>query len=80
MNMKDQGLSAGIAQLDGFNTPDRMKLLEIIDKFRELGLNEDLSLPQVGNQATSLHFLLTALFRWSLLEINPVGSLLSLKG
>lgn len=30
-----------------FDHPERIKLLEVIDQFRELGLSEEVSLPQV---------------------------------
>jgi GTP cyclohydrolase I len=33
--------------VDDIDNPDRVKVLGIIDKFRELGVNEDISLPQV---------------------------------
>jgi hypothetical protein len=36
-----------LSGLDGLDNPERIKLLAIIDKFRELGVSEDLSLPQV---------------------------------
>ena len=36
-----------LSGLDGLDNPGRTKLLAIIDKFRELGVSEDLSLPQV---------------------------------
>jgi hypothetical protein len=35
--------------LEDLDNDDRVRVLGIIDKFRELGINEDISLPQVGN-------------------------------
>lgn len=32
----------------GFDSDDRVRLLSIIDQFRELGVNEDVSLPQAS--------------------------------
>lgn len=36
-----------IAGIDDMDSPDRVRVLGIIDQFRELGINEDISLPQV---------------------------------
>jgi len=38
----------GVSNIDhAFDHPERIKLLEMIDQFRELGLSEEVSLPQV---------------------------------
>ena len=34
--------------VDDLDNADRRRVLGIIDQFRELGVNEDISLPQVG--------------------------------
>ena len=39
--------AAGVDELDN---ADRRRILGIIDQFRELGVNEDISLPQVRNR------------------------------
>jgi hypothetical protein len=36
-----------LSDIDGFDTEGRAHLLEIIDKLRELGISESVSLPQV---------------------------------
>ena len=41
---------SGVNDLDN---DDRVRVLAIIDQFRELGVNEDISLPQVSKQAVS---------------------------
>ena len=48
---------AGVPSLElpGVNdidNEDRVKVLAIVDQFRELGVNEDISLPQVSIYAT----------------------------
>lgn len=35
--------------LEDLDNDDRVRVLGIIDRFRELGINEDISLPQVRN-------------------------------
>lgn len=40
---------SGVNDLDN---DDRVRVLAIIDQFRELGVNEDISLPQVSKQAS----------------------------
>lgn len=44
-------LAAGVDELD---SEDRIRVLGVIDQFRELGVNEDISLPQVW--ISRLHF------------------------
>lgn len=34
--------------IEDMDTPDRVRLLGVIDQFRDLGVNEDISLPQVS--------------------------------
>lgn len=41
--------TGGVEDLDN---ADRSRVLGIIDRFRELGINEDISLPQVGQPVT----------------------------
>jgi hypothetical protein len=43
--MSKKGLE--LAAVDGLDTEERVRVLEIIDKIRELGVSEDVSLPQV---------------------------------
>lgn len=42
---------SGVNELDNDN---RVRILGIIDKFRELGINEDISLPQVSKRIYSI--------------------------
>ena len=45
-SMADAALAhSSVEELD---SDDRVRLLGVIDQFRELGVNEDISLPQVG--------------------------------
>lgn len=39
--------SNGFASFNGMDSSERTRLLAVIDKFRELGISEDISLPQV---------------------------------
>jgi hypothetical protein len=39
--------SNGFASFGGMDSSERTRLLAVIDKFRELGISEDISLPQV---------------------------------
>jgi hypothetical protein len=48
-----------LSGLDGLDNPERIKLLAIIDKFRELGVSEDLSLPQVCHMPRRMLGILT---------------------
>lgn len=41
-------IMSDVGILSGMENPQRLKLLGIVDQFRELGLSEDLSLPQVN--------------------------------
>lgn len=48
----ESGVAAPSLDLSGANeldNDDRVRVLAIIDQFRELGVNEDISLPQVSN-------------------------------
>jgi hypothetical protein len=42
------------ASLEDLDNEDRVRVLGIIDRFRELGINEDISLPQVRIQCSNL--------------------------
>lgn len=66
--------AAGVDELD--NT-DRRRLLGIINQFRELGVNEDISLPQVRIPEENLYLLMAdyIISSWWL-ETNPIESLL----
>lgn len=37
-----------LPEVDGLDNESRVRVLGIIDKLRELGINENVSLPQVG--------------------------------
>lgn len=41
------------ASLEDLDNEDRVRVLGIIDRFRELGINEDISLPQVRTQSSN---------------------------
>ena len=43
-------LSLAESSVEDLDNEDRVRVLGIIDKFRELGVNEDISLPQVGKE------------------------------
>ena len=47
--------STRLSEIDGLDNPERVRLLGIIDQFRELGVSEDISLPQVSPQVESLY-------------------------
>lgn len=40
-------IASGLAAINGLDTEKRVRILGIIDKIRELGVSEDVSLPQV---------------------------------
>lgn len=48
-------LSLEKTSLDSLDNDDRLRVLGIVDQFRELGINEDISLPQAS--CTELHAL-----------------------
>jgi hypothetical protein len=41
--------SLASTSLEDLDNDDRVRVLGIIDRFRELGINKDISLPQVRN-------------------------------
>jgi len=47
--------SAKLSEMDGLDNPERVRLLGIIDQFRELGVSEDISLPQVSPPVKDLY-------------------------
>ena len=60
--------------MNDMDNSDRVRILEIIDQFRALGINEDISLPQVC-MLWSLYSPQLILDSLSLLETSRVGSL-----
>lgn len=72
--------------VEDLNSQDRVRVLGIIDKLRELGVNEDISLPQVRPHPTSGPNLIMqsadilSLKSWSSWAINPVANRRFLKG
>lgn len=42
---EDNGKMGRKTGIEGLDTPDRVRVLGIIDQFRDLGVNEDISLP-----------------------------------
>jgi hypothetical protein len=46
--------STKLSEMDGLDNPERVRLLGIIDQFRELGVSEDISLPQVSSPVEEL--------------------------
>jgi hypothetical protein len=45
--------SLASTSLEDLDNDDRVRVLGIIDRFRELGINEDISLPQVRNRCSN---------------------------
>lgn len=45
--------SLNLSGVNDLDNDDRVRVLAIIDQFRELGVNEDISLPQVSEQTIS---------------------------
>jgi len=44
-----------VGGIDDLDNADRRRVLGIIDQFRELSVNEDISLPQVGDSDEDWH-------------------------